>query len=54
LKLPEDATEELKHVGVNIIERENTMIYICALIGWNRNRPQEYNAVLIGNYVLMC
>lgn len=36
LKLPDDNTEVSKHVGVNIIQRENTMIYICILVGFNK------------------
>ena len=37
LKLPEDDIEVSKHVGVNIIWRENTVIHICALVGCNKN-----------------
>jgi hypothetical protein len=34
LKLPKYATVVSKRVGVKIVSRENTVIYICALIGW--------------------
>jgi len=36
-QLPEDDTEVSKHVGVNIIQRENIVIHICALVGFNEN-----------------
>jgi len=32
LKLPEDNTEMSKHVGVNFIQTESVVIYICALV----------------------
>jgi len=38
LKFHEDDTEVLKHAGVNIIESDNTVIYICALAGCNKKR----------------
>jgi len=37
LKLPEDDTTVSKHVGVNIIQRENIVKYICALVGFKKN-----------------
>ena len=37
LKLSEDDTEVSKHVGVNIILRENVVIYIFALVCCNKN-----------------
>ena len=36
LKLPKDDTEVSKQVGVNIIQRENILIYICALVLCNK------------------
>ena len=35
-KLPEDDKEMLKCVGVNITWRDSVVIYICALVGWNK------------------
>jgi len=32
LKLPKDDTEVSEHVGVNVIYRENIVIYIWALV----------------------
>jgi phosphorylcholine metabolism protein LicD len=40
LKLCEDDTEVSKHVGVNII-RENIVIDVCALVGYNKNKENK-------------
>ena len=37
MKIPEDDTEMSKHVGVNIIYRDSVVMYICALVGFNKN-----------------
>jgi len=36
LKLPEDDSEVSKHVELNIRQRENIVIYICALVDCNK------------------
>jgi hypothetical protein len=46
LKLPKDDREVSKHVGVNIIETENVVIYICALVGWNKNNIQMHGTFI--------
>ena len=37
MKRPEDDTDLSKHVGANIIIRENIVKNICALVGCNKN-----------------
>ena len=37
MKLREDNIEMSKHVGVDIIQRENIVLYICALVGCIKN-----------------
>jgi len=42
LKIPKDDTEVPEHVGVNIMYRENIVIYICALVSRNKNNIQMH------------
>jgi len=37
LKLPEEDTEMSKHVGESIIYRDRVVMYICAVVGFNKN-----------------
>ena len=37
MKIPEDDIKMSKHVGVNIIYRDSVVMYICALVGFNKN-----------------
>jgi len=46
LKFPDDDTEVSKHVGVNIISRENIVIYICALVGCNKNNIRMHGTCI--------
>jgi hypothetical protein len=46
LKLPEDDTEVSKHVELNIRQRENIVIYICALVDCNKTN-YKYQCVFI-------
>jgi len=46
LKLPNYETEVSKHVGVNIIYRENNVIHICALVGRNKNTIKMHGTAI--------
>jgi hypothetical protein len=51
-KLPKDDAEISKYVGMNIMYRENIMIYICALVGWNKNNIQMHGtSIKIEKYI---
>jgi len=37
VKIPEDETEMSKHVGESIMQRDSAVMYICALVGCDKN-----------------
>jgi hypothetical protein len=42
LKLLEDVTEVLKHLGMNIIQIENILMYTCALVNGNKEIKKKH------------
>jgi len=53
LKLPEDDTKVSKHIGVNIVSRENTVIYICALVDCNKNNIKMHGLCIKMFHVIL-
>jgi len=46
LTLPEYDTVVSKHVGMNIVSRENIVIYTCALIGCHKNNIKMHDTCI--------
>jgi hypothetical protein len=53
LKLPEDDTKVSKHIGVNTVSIENTVIYICALVGCNKNNIKMHDPCIKMFHVIL-
>jgi phosphatidylglycerophosphate synthase len=41
-----------KHIGVNIIYRDRVVIYICALVCWNKNNIWTSSLILRGSVLI--